>query len=155
MVDLYDKDGDGVLTADEVPFAARPQHTRSSYALLFTFLQLEEAKFDVPQLSEFNVPKLAMMPESIQPMVTDPVSSRSRYEAASICLCCSQLDELEAATASLDASQRDPAVQLRSALIGVHKSLLRIIAINHAQRQDRLFVMKALLAKLETTGLPQ
>ena len=96
---------------------------------------------------------------------------------------CHQLEELKEAKGSLDGAENDPAVQLKSAIIGVrlltlrtrdrcflapiiprlltlfpsvslsqvHKSLLRIIAINHAQRQDRLLVMKGLMSKLETS----
>jgi len=64
------------------------------------------------------------------------------------------LDELKEAKGSLEsAAESDPAVHLKGAIVGVHKSLLRIIAINHAQRQDRLLVMKELLNKLETTML--
>ena len=74
---------------------------------------------------------MSTLPDTIQPMLEELQSQAAALEKA------------------LEPGQNDPAIQIKSVVIGVHKALLRIIAINHAQRQDRLVVMKGLLGKLE------
>lgn len=100
MLEMYDGDGDGILDQDE----------------------LSRADFKVPQLSKWDVPKMSILSENIQPLV----------------------DELKVV------DETEPAAKLKNTIIGVHTSMLRIISINNAQRADRLTVMKSLLSQLES-----
>merc|ERR1711934_80336 len=90
--------------------------------------ELEAAQFKVPKLSAWDIPKMSVLPDSVVPIV-------------------SKLEESLA-----DADENDPTAKLQKTIIAVHTSMLRIISINNAQRQDRLHVMKALLGQLSTAA---
>merc|ERR1711907_254968 len=91
LLTRYDADGDGILSQEE----------------------LEHSEFRAPKLSAWDIPKLAVLPDNIVPLME-------------------QLKE---------ADENDPSAKLHNTIVGVHASMLKIISINSAQRQDRLHVM--------------
>merc|ERR1711907_593023 len=91
--------------------------------------ELEAAEFKVPRLSTWDIPKISSLPESVANIV-------AKLE-----------DSLQEANCSETTNDK-----LQKTIIAVHTSMLRIISINNAQRQDRLHVMKALLGQLEAAA---